>query len=60
MLFLNQLLTIDSENEHVLEHDLLKKKIFSPPKIYTANGDCQNVGMFTFLIEIQKQENFKE
>ena len=39
MLFLNQLLTFDSENEHVLEHDLLKKKIFSPPKIYTANGD---------------------
>ena len=39
MLNLNQFLNFDSQNEHVLEHDLLKKKNFSPPKIYNANGD---------------------
>lgn len=39
MLFLNQLLIFDSENEHVLEHDLLEKKNYSTPKIYNANGD---------------------
>ena len=39
MLNLNQFLNFDSQNEHVLEHDLLKKKNFSPPKIYNAKGD---------------------
>lgn len=39
MLTLNQLLTFDSQNEHVLEHDLLEKKNYSTPKIYNANGD---------------------
>ena len=35
----NQILTFDYENEHVFEHDLLVKKNFSNPKIYTAKGD---------------------
>ncbi len=41
MLNLNQLLTFDSQNEHVLEHDLLEKKNYSNPKIYNANGDIK-------------------
>jgi integrase len=40
---LSEMLTFSIRNEHVLEHDLehnLKiKKNFSPPKMYTANGD---------------------
>tara|TARA_B100000809_G_scaffold264856_1_gene321891 strand:+ start:126 stop:770 length:645 start_codon:yes stop_codon:yes gene_type:complete len=39
MLNLNQFLNFDSQTEHVLEHDLLNKKEFSPPKIYNSNGD---------------------
>lgn len=41
MLSLNQLLTFDSQNEHDSEHDLSKKKNFSDPKIYNANGDVK-------------------
>ncbi|MDT0554119.1 tyrosine-type recombinase/integrase [Urechidicola vernalis] len=36
---LSELLIFDFQNEHVLEHDLLEKKNYSPPKIYNANGD---------------------
>lgn len=28
-----------STNEHVFEHDLKKKTLYSTPKIYMANGD---------------------
>ncbi len=36
---LNELLTFENTIEHVSEHDLLLKKNFSKPNIYTANGD---------------------
>ncbi|WP_053990087.1 site-specific integrase [Mangrovimonas sp. TPBH4] len=36
---LNELVTFEHENEHVLEHDLPTKKLFSTPKIHTAKGD---------------------
>jgi len=36
---LNLLLTFEYPDEHVLEHDLLMKKNFSNPKIYTAKGN---------------------
>jgi hypothetical protein len=39
MFNLNEILTFEYQNEHVLEHDLQMKKNFSTPKIYTANGD---------------------
>lgn len=39
MFNLNELLTFDYQNEHVLEHDLPMKKNFSAPKIYNAKGD---------------------
>ena len=39
MFNLNEILTFEYQNEHVLEHDLQMKKNFSNPKIYTANGD---------------------
>jgi len=39
MLTLNEILTFEHESEHVLEHDLTVKKLFSSPKIYNANGD---------------------
>ncbi|MFL0354334.1 hypothetical protein ACI5KZ_12225, partial [Xanthomarina sp. GH4-25] len=39
MFILNEFLTNEHENEHVLEHSLLKKKKFSVPKIYSANGN---------------------
>jgi len=34
-----ELVTLEDQNEHDLEHDLSNKKIFSTPKIYDANGD---------------------
>ncbi|WP_435133045.1 hypothetical protein [Formosa sp. A9] len=39
MSILNELLTFDLQNEHDLEHDLIKKPQFSTPKIYNAKGD---------------------
>jgi integrase len=39
MFKLNDFLTNEHGNEHVLEHSLLKKKNFSDPKIYSANGN---------------------
>ena len=36
---LQEFLTFEHESEHVLEHDLSNKKIFSAPKIYNANGN---------------------
>lgn len=41
MFFNSQITTFTVSNEHVLEHDLLVKKNFSNPKIYTANGDLK-------------------
>ena len=41
MLTLNELLTFDTQNEHDSEHDLSKKKNYSAPKIYNANGDIK-------------------
>jgi hypothetical protein len=35
-----------------IEYDLTLKKNYSPPKIYSANGDLKNVGVFIFLIGI--------
>tara|TARA_R110002051_G_scaffold314290_1_gene391188 strand:+ start:96 stop:836 length:741 start_codon:yes stop_codon:yes gene_type:complete len=34
-----EVITIEHESEHVLEHDLSTKSNFSAPKIYTAKGD---------------------
>jgi len=39
MFNLNSYLAKEHGNEHVLEHSLSKKKKFSAPKIYSANGD---------------------
>ena len=39
MFILNDYLATEHGNEHVLEHSLLKKKLFSAPKIYNANGN---------------------
>ena len=39
MFNLNEIITFEYQNEHVLEHDLQMKKNFSNPKIYTAKGD---------------------
>ncbi len=36
---LQEFLTFEHESEHVLEHDLSNKKLFSVPKIYNANGN---------------------
>ena len=36
---LNEILTFEHESEHVLEHNLPLKTLFSVPKIYTAKGD---------------------
>ncbi len=36
---LNEILTFEHESEHVFEHNLLLKNLFSAPKIYNANGD---------------------
>jgi integrase len=36
---LNELITFEYQNEHVLEHDLPMTKNFSTPKIYNANND---------------------
>ncbi len=35
----NEIITLEHESEHVLEHDLSNRKNFSVPKIYTAKGD---------------------
>lgn len=34
-----KLVTLECQNEHVLEHDLEHKKQFSEPKIFDADGD---------------------
>lgn len=34
-----ELVTLEVQNEHDLEHDLTHKRLFSVPKIYDANGD---------------------
>jgi integrase len=34
-----ELVTLDVQNEHDLEHDLEQKPLFSEPKIYDADGD---------------------
>ncbi|MFT7051867.1 MAG: hypothetical protein ACJAZK_002486 [Psychroserpens sp.] len=34
-----ELVTLEVQNEHVLEHDLPNKTLFSVPKIYDANGN---------------------
>ena len=39
MFVLNDYLANEHDFEHVLEHSLLKKKKFSAPKIYSANGN---------------------
>ena len=49
---LNNLLIFNTQNEHVFEHDLSKKKNYSVPKIYSANGDIKKRGIYTFLTEI--------
>ena len=41
---LNEILTFEVENEHVfahLEHDVIEKKSYSTPKIYTAHGNLE-------------------
>lgn len=39
MLKIFNITQLNTQNEHVLEHDLKNKTQFSLPKIYTANGD---------------------
>jgi integrase len=39
MPLIHEILTFTRKIEHDLEHDLKKKTLFSPPKIYTADGD---------------------
>ncbi|WP_158850421.1 hypothetical protein [Algibacter sp. L1A34] len=39
MLYTNEFITFEHENEHDLEHTLAHKKDFSIPKIYNANGN---------------------
>ena len=39
MFTLNEIITFEHESEHVLEHDLSNKNLFSNPKIYNANGN---------------------
>ncbi|WP_158850550.1 tyrosine-type recombinase/integrase [Algibacter sp. L1A34] len=39
MLYTNEFITFEHENEHDLEHTLAHKKDFSVPKIYNANGN---------------------
>ena len=39
MHYINDLIILGVQNEHVLEHDLEHKKQFSTPKIYDANGE---------------------
>ena len=41
MFNLNELLILDTQNEHDSEHDLSKKKNYSVPKIYNTNGDIK-------------------
>jgi integrase len=38
---LNEMLTFEYESEYDLEYKLSQKKLFSDPKIYTANGDLK-------------------
>jgi len=38
---LNEMLIFEYESEYDLEYDLSQKKLFSDPKIYTANGDLK-------------------
>lgn len=45
------------QNEYEIEYDLILKKNYSPPKIYSANGDLKNVVVFIFLIGILIQES---
>ncbi len=39
MITIYDLITVDVQNEHDLEHDSEHKKQFSTPKIFDANGD---------------------
>ncbi|PQJ81500.1 tyrosine-type recombinase/integrase [Polaribacter glomeratus] len=39
MLNIQEIITFNSKIEHDLEHDLEHKKLFSPAKIYSANGN---------------------
>ncbi|WP_431137375.1 tyrosine-type recombinase/integrase [Psychroserpens mesophilus] len=41
MFNLNSYLTNEHGNEHILEHSLSKKKNYSTPKIYSANGNLK-------------------
>ena len=41
MFNLNSYLSSEHGNEHILEHSLSKKKFFSLPKIYSANGNLK-------------------
>ena len=50
---LKELLTF----EHVFEHDLLLKKNFSTPKVYTANGDLKKRWYVYFSFRNPKLEN---
>lgn len=53
---IHELIIFTGKIEHDLEHDLKNKPLFSSPKIYTADGDYQNVGMYIFPFIIMKQE----
>lgn len=63
---LNELLIFDTQNEHVLEHNLLENKNYSTPKIYNANGDLSKRGYVYFSYrnpvtgKLQRMKNIYE
>jgi len=63
MITLNEFLTFEHEKEPLLEHNLAHKKKFSPPKIYTANGDLKSRWYVYFAFrnpatgKIERQKN---
>jgi hypothetical protein len=62
MLTIHELVTLEVQNEHVLEHDLTNKTLFLIPKIYDANGDISKrwYVYFSFLnLESGKMERMK-
>ena len=53
------LITLDDQNEHDLEHDLSHKPQFSEPKIYDANGDLNKRWYVYFSFQDPKTGRLK-
>lgn len=54
-----EFITFTTKIEHDLEHDLTQKKLFSIPKIYTANGDKSKRWYVYFSFRDPKTGNLK-